>query len=506
MASAPASAVRSNKGDSADLPEFIVLKSPNTNKYLGYRTDRDYRGFLRFDYDDIWSPYVKFQVVKDKETGFISLKCCYNNKFLKRQDADSFWIVAGEASANTDQSSPSCTLFEMVYDPKSETHYLRMVQCNKCVADWRVEGGQLDRCLFAGEDPGREDVFARLLYYSMDGRVRLPKRVCFKADNGKYLGYETVGNLPWILLFNGSSAADEKVAQTVQWTADGKMNFISNKTTQLWRPSSYDSVTVMPLFIGQIGVYEAFKVDEKTVALYSVTVGKFGKRFTGSIHDRDFVDALIFNQPTVDSATRLVVEEPAVVSRTVSSIEYDLDSAFISGLTPLLLGRARGKNDTADPAVLDVPISCTVSSTQSWNNSFTVGGSVETTFKTGIPIIAEGEITVSVETSYSHEWGGEVTKETTFGANYSVTVPAGKTVVVDAVATQGTCELKFSYVQRDYLNNGSVVETALSDGAFKGVNAYDFYYHAYIQDAEDAGGAATREVFRTPLFNSINAF
>jgi len=70
--------------------------------------------------------------------------------------------------------------------------------------------------------------------------------------------------------------------------------------------------------------------------------------------------------------------------------------------------------------------------------------------------------------------GKKVKKKMWKSGVYTVQVPPMTTVVGTAVASKGSCEVYFSYVQIDHLKNGETVKTTLYDGIFIGVNSYNF--------------------------------
>ena len=47
----------------------------------------------------------------------------------------------------------------------------------------------------------------------------------------------------------------------------------------------------------------------------------------------------------------------------------------------------------------------TVSQTESWGNTVGASVTVGTTFKTGVPFVSEGEVSMEVSASYEHTWG-----------------------------------------------------------------------------------------------------
>lgn len=55
------------------------------------------------------------------------------------------------------------------------------------------------------------------------------------------------------------------------------------------------------------------------------------------------------------------------------------------------------------------------------------------------------------------------------------------TVTVSLLATQGTCDVPYSYTQRDVLTTGDTVTYYLDDGVYRGVNSYNFTYNTKMK-------------------------
>ena len=87
----------------------------------------------------------------------------------------------------------------------------------------------------------------------------------------------------------------------------------------------------------------------------------------------------------------------------------------ILGETPLVLGQKSIANPCPDggcaPYSSTFQVSRTETKTRSWEHGFGVEIMVGTEFSSGIPVLAEGKVTVEVTASTTHTWGGEETEE-----------------------------------------------------------------------------------------------
>ncbi|XP_074270592.1 uncharacterized protein LOC141594475 [Silene latifolia] len=134
-------------------------------------------------------------------------------------------------------------------------------------------------------------------------------------------------------------------------------------------------------------LFEVVRVKDGVVALRNVETGKFCRR--GWLDDPDHLSASTTS--IINEAQFQVVE--TVFSRSVQVLDFDLDNSRIYNLTPISSNTHTYQNPTEEvqEASMDLIISTTKTST--WNNNVSVKVGVETSFTTGIPLIAEGKIT-----------------------------------------------------------------------------------------------------------------
>ncbi|KAL6178270.1 hypothetical protein ACLB2K_049789 [Fragaria x ananassa] len=156
--------------------------------------------------------------------GMVHIRCCYNNKYLRRWDIDHHWIVAGGDKKVEDQTHWTCTLFEPVLETPADSDKdtkavirLRHVQLGRYVMQFTPHE-DFKECLFPMSDKpynGNYDLFEVLNWSPL---VVLPKYVAFKGNNGKYLKADPGTKQ---LRFNSTDIGEEGVAMEVESFADG---------------------------------------------------------------------------------------------------------------------------------------------------------------------------------------------------------------------------------------------------------------------------------------------
>ena len=97
-----------------------------------------------------------------------------------------------------------------------------------------------------------------------------------------------------------------------------------------------------------------------------------------------------------------------------------------------------------------------------------------TTITAGVPEIAETSVEISSEFSGSYTWGETTYDKVKQSNEEQIEVPAHSKVTVRVVATEGVCELPFSYTQEDILTTGEKIVRTMNDGIYRGVNSYGF--------------------------------
>jgi hypothetical protein len=156
----------------------------------------------------------------------------------------------------------------------------------------------------------------------------------------------------------------------------------------------------------------------------------------------------------------------------ISSIEYDVAAAKTLHSGPAELYRQTVRNDSAIPQSSSISGSATVSETSGWSDSLAVKVGVSTSFKTGIPFIAEGKVTVSVDVTNTYTWNGSKTTAKTWGFNTPVVVPPHTTIVGLISATLSTIAVPYTLSGTFILKSGARIAGRIN-GIYTGSNSHD---------------------------------
>ncbi|XP_058213537.1 uncharacterized protein LOC131325347 [Rhododendron vialii] len=518
------------------LPRFAVFQStsvPLQKKYLRYiHEGGGVHGLLQFSGEEIVSPYSKFEIERAKTTaaagndnGFVHIRCCYNNKYWVA-GADSL-IVAGADEPNEDQSQRSCTLFEPipVYGEGRSTgrttkttvhvlfrhvqggdYYLRPMMTRDQYHDRQFEqqqststgfaaflcllvqpvdylilmakGDRYHSCLISQADHRRSltrttqstsDVFGIIDWESL---LILPKHIALKGDNGQYLSARWIEGHQYLKFASGDNG-DPTVGNEVFITKDGNVRIKNNHFGKFWRRSpnwiwadSNDTTTN-----NSDTLFSPVKVGNNVVALRNLGNNNFCKRLT----TEGKTSCLNAAVTTISREARLVVEE-LVISRNIDNFKFRLLDARIynQNIITMVTKTATNNTQVSNTATLKLLRKETRSTT--WNGSVSLKLGVKTIIRTGIPLIAKGRVEVSAEFTGKYEWGETVSTENAVETEYTITVLPMSKVTVSLLATQGSCDVPFSYTQHDMLMDGKQVIYNLDDGVYTGINSFNFFY------------------------------
>ena len=192
--------------------------------------------------------------------------------------------------------------------------------------------------------------------------------------------------------------------------------------------------------------------DGTTPCENMVLVGLSGRAGSG-------IDALSF-----------MYKEDILKSRSMDDFNYSNLSQTAS--QPINVATATVHNQTDEEQEMSLSFERSVSSSYTWTvaTGVTVGASAK--FKTGVPFIAKGEVTVSAEVSFTATLGETHTTSDAFSYAAVVKVPGNSGVVANAVASSSN--ISGSYTAR-YLENWShagLVTDSIS-GNISGLTAYN---------------------------------
>jgi hypothetical protein len=169
----------------------------------------------------------------------------------------------------------------------------------------------------------------------------------------------------------------------------------------------------------------------------------------------------------------------------IATLDYDVNGAKVLQSGPAELYRQTVRNDSQYPQSSTITGSQSVSETSGWSDSLAVKVGVSTSFKTGIPFVAEGKVQVSVEVTNTYTWNGSKTSTKTWGFNTPVSVPA-KTVIIGLVsATLSTIAVPYTMKGSFILRSGVRIPGTIQ-GTYLGTNSHDLTVTFAQRDAKGA--------------------
>ncbi|KAM5581047.1 hypothetical protein ABKV19_010320 [Rosa sericea] len=453
------------------LPPTIALKSSWFSFYMNYSNDSDSetRGFLKFNGANVFSSLAKFEVVTANTGTGIHIRCSHNRKFLRKRSEGDVNLSPEGDEPEEDQSKWSCTLFEpqVAEDGNPDKARLFHVQSKQYATAWDVEGVRFLRLY--GEQHG-QNIFD---ITGLESLVILPKHVAFKASNNFYLQLAESNQLRFVSTDKGIPDSWFEVSTD----GDGRVKIKCYKNNSYLRFGGDDFSNWIFADGGSDAskpptLFLPVKVDTSTAALKCVSNDKFC-----ALHTSDIKDGL--NAPntstSISNVSRFTLEE-LVLSRRIYNADFDLKNAIIYGETPVTMATANASNNTSAENTVEFKFVYKESKSSTWkaSHSWMVSASVSASFK--IPIIGGTDVTVSGQYTDSYEWGETIASENTLETTYKATVPANTSISVSLMGTKGTCDVPYSYYQKDVLYNGKTVVYKKDDGLYTGVNSYNFRY------------------------------
>ncbi|KAM7473270.1 hypothetical protein LguiB_020513 [Lonicera macranthoides] len=445
------------------------------DEYLHYVVeDVQVPGILRSSGEELGSPYAKYEVeIAKSQSCLVNIRCVYNNKYFVTRSHDDRWIIAGACEPEEDRSKWSCTLFQPVFID-SKTIRLRHVHLGHYATVQRT-GDAFNSCIYAGcvaPDQDQKDVFSVIDWESL---LILPKHVAFKGDNGKYLSSKWIESHEY-LQFISDDIGDPSVGHETFSTSDGSIRIKSNHYEKFWRRSpnwiwadTKDSSSNNPDTL-----FWPVKIDNNNaVALRNLGNNRYCERLT----TEGKTNCLNAAVSTISKEARMMVEE-LVLSRDIYNVNYRPLESRIYNERVIVMANGHAVNRSQQPTTVDIKLTYKETRRKTWNTSVSLKTGVETKFSAGVPAIADGVIKVSAEVSGQWQWGTTEELSTTTETVYKVTVPPMSAVKLSLLATEGSCDVPFSYYQRDVLTNGEPVTYYMDDGVYTGVNSYNFKYES----------------------------
>ncbi|KAJ1255710.1 hypothetical protein BS78_K169100 [Paspalum vaginatum] len=423
--------------------------------------------------------YMEEPSANEKHDGLVHIRCCYDNRYwaVQQHVHDGSWFVGATDEAEEDLSRPTSTLFRTTLVQPSGCIRLLHVHLNKfvCLPTGPDTIIKLEAVNLSFHEGGEQDNIAcTYTVHDLSQNFVLPRYVAFKGDNGKYLRPRHVERHDY-LQFSGPKKEDKAVLNTIHPNDDGTFRVRSNYVGKFWRRS--------PNWIWADSNGDATDSNSDTLfrAIRLSSAGGFFlalqnlgncflcKRLTTE-GKRNCLNA---GTPTITADARLELEE-AIVSREIYNVVFDLSKPRIYGRSAVTMDATSASNSTTSNSTAKLALECKEREKRTWHSSVTLKlDGVTTLIRAGVPvIIAHGSVEISSEFNGLYSWGSP--EEKTVQVSYEVSVPPKTRVTVASTATKASCDVPFSYTQRDTLVDGKEVTYNMDDGLYTGVNCYDF--------------------------------
>lgn len=255
----------------------------------------------------------------------------------------------------------------------------------------------------------------------------------------------------------GTSAGQTLAPQVIDLTAD------SIQSCKLYPYSSGMD--------GRLGGILIHTVNGQTFQAGNTTNLPVDLTIDGNANVKNYYVAGLFGKSgdDIDSLGFYLVEDP-IVREAVQNFAYDLSHA--PPASPMTLNTIMVENRSSEPQTSLISFTEDVSSTSEWSHAagVMVGASVE--ISAGIPLIAEGSLTVSVEASYDYSWGGSLTTSRQFNYQANVDVAPGKKLSASVIVSKAQISIPWTatYVVE---RARSGIYTRQISGTYSGVSTHD---------------------------------
>ncbi|KAI3937161.1 hypothetical protein MKW92_049779 [Papaver armeniacum] len=457
------------------LPKVVILQSNYNNKYLHFNDAiPKLADALQFDGDYSFGLETRF-VLQPATTGsgLFHIRSMYNNKYWSRGPVNNYRMITARATNTEENTSKwSCTLFQPIFVNAGDnwTVRFRHVNTSNYVCLWPT-ATPTNNCLNAHSSSPRKDLWDVCTIIDWQSVVMLPNRIVIKGDNGFYLRTYNDGFMD----FTRGSLENEDLEYEVTPSRNGGIRVKSIPFGKYWRDDD-NSCWVFadgsyPTIHYTDTVFLPTKLDKNVIALRCLRNNLYCRRYSNFNKGNCLATVTSY----LEKEARLVIEEP-VLSRKIENVNYRLTDARISNEKVIILINKEVVNKTQEANTVALDLKYTDTQTSTWNAAVSITLGVTTTISAGVPFVGEAEIEISAEFNSSYQWGKVIETKIETGSVYTVVVPPMSRVKVSLMASQGSCDIPFSYAQHDVLTDGSPKVYEKDDGLYTGLNSFNYRY------------------------------
>ncbi|KAF4349257.1 hypothetical protein F8388_024224 [Cannabis sativa] len=393
----------------------------------------------------------------------------------KNNAVDDPWVILASSDDPIEKDLPEQpgTWFEVTKDSDNNSFKFTHVATQRCAAFYHDS-------LYAFSSIPPADGDAKMMEFDIldwQSLVLFPKTttVAFLGPNNKYLSSNGDNH---VMLFNSDDITDASIAHQIFIVGDGYVCVKNISTGKFWRKILYNWICAVGDNMDEGAVFWPVKVADNSVALLFKNYIRSEDRYIQIFTDQ-YVNGLNANGPKITSDNTLVVVD-TVGSRSIYGINFRPEESRIYKVKALEKAHASAKNfDEKEHNTLTLAFSYKTSSSTTFSAGVSLKIGVHPSVEVDvIPEIVKMKVETSAELTGTVGWENTQTVETTTESTYTVIVPPKTRTTVTLLATQGMCDVPFSYTQRDVLRDGSVIIHNLNDGIFTGLNTFDMDFVA----------------------------
>ncbi|KAM7017713.1 natterin-3-like [Tautogolabrus adspersus] len=157
-----------------------------------------------------------------------------------------------------------------------------------------------------------------------------------------------------------------------------------------------------------------------------------------------------------------------IVSQQIDNVKYITDGSDLIKYPPEIMHESTLKNFDCHQVERTDTLSKTYEVSHKWDSSFSITAGVNTSFKVGIPFIAEGTIEVSLETTFQYSKENTVTESITDTVSVQLTVPPNTSCNINMMRYKYKLTIPFTARLRRTYGSGEIHTTTIT-GKYKSV-------------------------------------
>ncbi|XP_034007571.1 natterin-3-like [Trematomus bernacchii] len=156
-------------------------------------------------------------------------------------------------------------------------------------------------------------------------------------------------------------------------------------------------------------------------------------------------------------------------SQEIYDVKYHKDKSKMVNYPPEIIGKTSITNKESRSVVKKDTFSKTYQTQRRWDHEISVKLGTKTTVKAGIPFFVDGQIEISIEVAYRHNWGTTETETVTNTINLEITAPPNHSCIVNIVRYKNKVDIPFTALIRRTYANGEIHITSIT-GTYNSVD------------------------------------